>query len=1508
MLRAAGLHVTAVHELRLQTVFRTFSDVPEERVVRLVAPVVMSAPEELEIVEDVVARWLPEVAALRFVGPTGELALVQPAETRAAVHQAAAEYTASKPTRRLWPLIAAGVAAAGVTVVALWRPPPPEVPAPDAAPISEAGPLSPSHEDAPLPRPTGTFPGPNVEFTTASQGGTWLFSLLFLGGLGGAFALYLIRRQRPGLPTELPAPAPSGVAPPARPTPVPELARLTDVGDQNALVWGVDHFLSETAGARIDLAESVRATARAGERPVVVWSHDRVARAIWLWLDADAETQEVGRLAEEIRTTLVANGLEVHVAWFAGLPDRLYLEREVILPEDLPTPPQEAVVAVLTDGLALLRIESGLVSTALRALRAWPRLAVVDFARGATDLPLRMRPYTIEVIEPEALARWLGGEAAGGVSKVEVDLTPWLCALALSPTPVDPADALALGARLGVDHPARHLTALAQEARMVGGRLAWPWEERALRLDWLVRQPDLLEISLDFWKQRHTKGLGDTALDRARAVERAWLTLVTDPVEAAPLLFAEPSQRAWIEEHLRGLDVADTPPRAGVVRLGWTWDTVPTLTRVMLQARGFAGKVIAPVQPKRPWKGIAACAVAALVGVIGLAWPSTLPTPEVVAGDGIELVRLEPADPGQYTVVVRTPQEGEEALGGRVPEGATARLVRSGADRDCVRRQPTGGRHMLDTASQLGDVTLERWYCTDGGLVPPFEPGTRHVVIGATPEAPGVTQLARALLELGVVAEVIFDPALRGIGYRAGDEAEVTQAMRARYWVVAVNQACKGAWVGRFALCVPTQDPAALALTLGGEPRPLLQVWPQATGPGATAARLPGTLDRILGICLELLKNPDGVAMLACGVDTTCIEVADRLSNGGRGVTADPALAARVRQHACEAGRMEGCNDLGFQYAVGKGVGQDLAEAVRLYRKACDGGHGMACYNLGAHHLPGMPGNAEVGGVNVAKAITLFRTACEVTCTPERGPPCRNGQASACTRLGQLYREGKLVPRDEAAARAFLDAGCKAGKSEACQLLKAPADAPASEAPATETPGASKGRIKGWELRGKFVTDYLIEPSAPMGYFKATLPEITATGVRQVLSGVPVQAGSSTKYGPLELTAANGKLVAELKIEPPATQLLPVLRATQVGQRVRIRVPTSAPDALADLPARVPREVQAYVEAARAAGRSVDAACVARAQGVMTDKVWKGLRILYEQDSEEAPEVRALAADPLDRAALGACVGEAPKLDPRLAEARRQLEERITRLRAQRPVVFQSDLGRKCLAAPQSRAAGLLSGLDAASLAEVEARAAQLTAIEAEAARCVAQEAEQNTAPDDAHTRLQTSLDAVAGNIAARPRNDMISAPCLTEAEARLEEIRREFKALRGDASRLKALDGQVWGVLTTMKRCLGEDPQIGLPNLGIDVDAPTYREAGQGKVVRVVQEGAGSRIDIQLVSGEVPVVGARGTVMQGAKILGTCTVTRAVGRRLQASYEGPALPAGATVKFEVPRRLPTSD
>jgi TPR repeat protein len=170
-------------------------------------------------------------------------------------------------------------------------------------------------------------------------------------------------------------------------------------------------------------------------------------------------------------------------------------------------------------------------------------------------------------------------------------------------------------------------------------------------------------------------------------------------------------------------------------------------------------------------------------------------------------------------------------------------------------------------------------------------------------------------------------------------------------------------------------------------------------------------------------------------------------------VPADTRRAIELFSRACDGGVMTACGNLGAAIMRGEGEAPDRARALSFMKKGCDGGdlgscvnlgaalvdkqetpahvdEGMrllkntcdkfasACHQLGAIHLLGL-----AGAKNVPAALTLYERACSM------------GLAMSCGVLGQLYGDGRFVPRDVGKAFGYMKQACDKGSQPACSML-----------------------------------------------------------------------------------------------------------------------------------------------------------------------------------------------------------------------------------------------------------------------------------------------------------------------------------------------------------------------------------------------------------------------------------------------------------------------------------------
>lgn len=207
----------------------------------------------------------------------------------------------------------------------------------------------------------------------------------------------------------------------------------------------------------------------------------------------------------------------------------------------------------------------------------------------------------------------------------------------------------------------------------------------------------------------------------------------------------------------------------------------------------------------------------------------------------------------------------------------------------------------------------------------------------------------------------------------------------------------------------------------------------------------------------------------------------------------DKSHAANCFLRTCDAGNMEGCNELARLYDTGEGVPQDPQRALDLHLSACDSGYLEACYHVGVHY---MSGTGVV--LNLKQASASLRKACE------------GNVASACLELGGMYLEGRGVLRDvNEAAKAFQQA-CAAGSATACNRLAL-------------LYGAGEGGLKNLEEAVK-LHHQACNSGELWGCHNLALYHLTSNGVRKSVTTAEELFNQACEGGLPEACTERGKL------------------------------------------------------------------------------------------------------------------------------------------------------------------------------------------------------------------------------------------------------------------------------------------------------------------------------------------------------------------------------------------------
>ena len=164
---------------------------------------------------------------------------------------------------------------------------------------------------------------------------------------------------------------------------------------------------------------------------------------------------------------------------------------------------------------------------------------------------------------------------------------------------------------------------------------------------------------------------------------------------------------------------------------------------------------------------------------------------------------------------------------------------------------------------------------------------------------------------------------------------------------------------------------------------------------------------------------------------------------------ADPAKGFDYLRRAHEAGVASATSELGQAYLEGRGVNRDPDKAVMLLERAAGQGQAGAMATLGQAYLEGdvLPRRPELAKEWLTKAeeagveSARFRLGRALLSGEIAGDAAKglrivagyaqSGNTLAMMDLGRAMRDGKTVPRDEAAARQWFENAAAAGEPDA---------------------------------------------------------------------------------------------------------------------------------------------------------------------------------------------------------------------------------------------------------------------------------------------------------------------------------------------------------------------------------------------------------------------------------------------------------------------------------------------
>ncbi len=618
-------------------------------------------------------------------------------------------------------------------------------------------------------KPQLTVNPPEVEWT-----GWWSLGLAGLALFGAGGLWYLASRRRI-FPERMPPPERKG--PPRtflQTTAIPQV--LLDKDQQDALVWGIEHFVAEEFTRKLDIPTTVRATAHAAGIPTLHFERAKYQREVWLWVDEAADEPALRRLVDEIRSTLQTHGLTVETAGFRGIPQYLFTDDgQIFAPREIEERRDLALVAILTDGQVLVRHHGAddrrvAVDALLRDLSHWPRLWFVDFASDDIGLRSILQPYGLETIMPNELVAHLGGTRLSPLRNYRPgDRQVWAAACALAPAPLDEATAYRLRDRLKLSTSPWALRQFRETASGPPGRLHWTGTPRARLVNMLTQMESqsgsertLLDEALDFWEEFYKKEFErrqqksaagpaweNTPAQRHLSMEQALLKLWRSPQQAITTLYElyEGPLTETIRRHLQYL-VPQDHTHEDTICLPWLWNDLNGAEQIMLLEMGFADGKLPALRLHRPgrlWLGLGVC-LGLAAGALWSAFqrPSVLPQtpPLIMHGDerpSLSRDEIVPLETNRWLVTVRSPKWQVQA---EAASGAEVRVKWPLEQHPCV--------ETFDDA--------ELWRCPVAAQRLPDTIPRSLVVLVAKPETSKAVELARALLRSGSADLVLLDP------------------------------------------------------------------------------------------------------------------------------------------------------------------------------------------------------------------------------------------------------------------------------------------------------------------------------------------------------------------------------------------------------------------------------------------------------------------------------------------------------------------------------------------------------------------------------------------------------------------------------------------------------------------------------------------------------------------------------------------------------------------------------
>jgi formylglycine-generating enzyme required for sulfatase activity len=636
-LRVNGVPVGPADIDRLRQLFALEPRLHRDGLKSLLSALLVKTPVQREVFETLFADWCPdhdadwpeeeERARDTHTGqPTAHAPLPQPLPQRLDT-----EAQPAPPRRRVFRrllMVMGGVLLGALLTWLLW-PAPIVVKQPVEHPVLTL-PSPPPGEIGPDDLPA--TPVPRVWFWQAEVDPKHVhvprrlgpLELALLGLIALTLALALWWRYRQRFPNIEPTPQRyRGYGWQPLPPPERDDNALIEARDRRQMVWHIEHFVSDDPTHRLNLPQTVDATARAGGFVHLRFQPAVYDRAIWFWLDRQLDRPTPRMAVRQLIATLAAAGLEARQGLFTDVPDRIdWPEQTGYRPTHEEGPGRQALVAIFTDGEGLAhRLDNPLSHQAterlLRSLRRWPRLCFVECATTGARLAPLLAPYGLETITLTELPHWLGGIetreplAAPLGADLYGDARVWAAAIALGGTPAETASAQSLRVALRLNVSPWLVDQILAEVQHPDAQhrlINWLLRCEPLGDNGLPQPGSLVRRVLDWWQQRYSEAAQrmqaqenpllpwqDSLASRRWQMEQVLLHLYCEPERAVQQLayLADDALRDEIHERLATFAAADHRPDgrgddSAYVYCTWRFADLPAATRHRLRQLGFA--------------------------------------------------------------------------------------------------------------------------------------------------------------------------------------------------------------------------------------------------------------------------------------------------------------------------------------------------------------------------------------------------------------------------------------------------------------------------------------------------------------------------------------------------------------------------------------------------------------------------------------------------------------------------------------------------------------------------------------------------------------------------------------------------------------------------------------------------------------------------------------------------------------------------------------------------------